>query len=73
MESTEVIEVTIGGGEVEDRRGGEHRAECHRRDEDQTDDGEGSAGKEPHSLFGGLRGVRGARPAGPVSGRNGLV
>jgi hypothetical protein len=47
--------------------------EVIRRDENQTDDREGGAGKEPHSLLEGLQGVRGAIPAGAVDGRNGLV
>jgi hypothetical protein len=54
VERAESVEATIGGNEVKDRRGAEHRAERDRRDEDQADDGESCTGKETHSLFGEL-------------------
>ncbi len=73
MKRAEVIEATIGVSEVEERRRRKHRPERHHRDEDQTDDGESGAGDRPDSFWGDLLGMRGAIPAGPMYGRNGLL
>jgi hypothetical protein len=74
MERTERVEAPLGGSDVEDRRRAQHRAERHRGDENQADDGECCAGKETHTLCRGLRGVsvRAADSAEPVCGWNGL-
>jgi hypothetical protein len=74
MQRTECVEAPLGGNDVEDRCGAQHRAERHRRDEDEADDGESCAGKETHALSGRLRGVsvRAANSAEPVCGCNGL-